>query len=122
MTRETLVALTTTIESREWVKRRRVSDGLPPEHPRASLTDDVKCFFGILRNTIGTHFTTKSVMVERRKICHDFSKRIDSDLPFFYYTSTHDRFYEGEWEDFDTSAPRQIFDNKAFEHENYQAS
>ena len=112
MTRQTLIALTTTIESREWMRRRRVIEGSPPEHPRACSTDDVECFFSVLRNTIGTHFTCKSVMVEWRKICLEFSKRIDSDLPFFYYTSTHDRFYEGERDDFDTytrprSNPRQ---------------
>ncbi len=112
MTRQTLIALTTTIESREWVRRRRALQSLPPEHPRAGSTDDVECFFSVLRNTIGTHFTSKSVMVEWRKICQEFSKRIDSNLPFFYYTSTHDRYYEGEREDFDTytrptSNPRQ---------------
>ena len=41
------------------------------------------------------------MLFEWRKVCQEFSKRIDSDLPFFYYTSTHDRFYEGEREDFD---------------------
>ncbi len=111
LSRETLVALTTTIESREWMRRRRVSEGLQPEQPRSSSTDDVECFFSVLRNTVGTHFTSKSVMIEWRKICIEFSKRIDSALPFFYYTSTHDRFYEGEREGFDkykkpTSNPR----------------
>ena len=65
VTRQTLIALTTTIESREW-RRRRV---LESEHPRAGSTDDVECFFSVLRNTVGTHFTSKSVMVEWRKIC-----------------------------------------------------
>lgn len=101
MSRELLVALTTTIESREWMRRKRSSGSLPPEHPRASTTDDVECFFSVLRNTIGSHFTSKSVLFEWRKVCQEFSKRIDSDLPFFYYTSAHDRFYEGEREDFD---------------------
>ena len=77
VTRETLVALTTTIESREWMRRRRVSVGLPPEHPRASSTDDVECFFSILRNTIGVNFTTRAVMLEWRKVCNEFSKRIN---------------------------------------------
>ena len=112
MTRQTLVALTTTIESREWMRRRRAMEGLPPEHPRACFTDDVEFFISILRNTICTHFTTKSVMAEWRKICREFSKRIDPDLPFFYFSSTHDRFYECERENFDTyirpkSNPRQ---------------
>ena len=100
MTRETLTALTTTIESREWM-RRCLNEGFPNEHPRATSTDDVECFFSVLRSMIGDHFTSKSVMFEWRKICLEFSKRIDVDLPFFYYTSTHDRFFEGDRQSFD---------------------
>ena len=79
-TRETLIALTTTIESREWVRRNRSCNIL--EHPRASTTDDVECFFSVLRNMIGNHFTCKAVMLEWRKVCLEFSKRLDRDLPF----------------------------------------
>ena len=71
MTRQTLIALTTTIESREWTHRSGAKEKLPPEHPS---TDDVECFFSVLRNTIGTHFTSKSVIIECRKVCHEFSK------------------------------------------------
>ena len=112
MTRETIIALTTTIESREWMRRRCANEGLPLEHARATSTDDVECFFSVLRKIIGNHFTSKSVMLQWRKICLEFSKRIDVNLPFFYYTSTHDRFYEGERPSFDkyikptTSNPR----------------
>ena len=91
LTRETLVTLTTTIESREWM---RTENGLLPEHPRSSSTDDIECFFSILRNTIGVDFTTKKVMLEWRKICQEFAKRVNPELPFFYYTAMHDRFYE----------------------------
>ena len=104
MTRETLIALTTTIESREWVRRRGSQDGHPVEHPRASNTDDVECFFWVLRNLIGEHFTCKAVMVEWRKICSEYSKRIDRDLPFHYFTSSHERFFEGERPSFDKFA------------------
>ena len=27
--------------------------------------------------------------------CVEFMKRMDPELPFYYYTSAHDRFYEG---------------------------
>ena len=43
MTQQTLIALTTNIESKEWIRRRHVG-GVPAEHPRASTTDDVECF------------------------------------------------------------------------------
>ena len=44
MSREILVTLTTTIESHEWTRRKRLSGSLPPEHPRASTAGDVDCF------------------------------------------------------------------------------
>ena len=39
----------------------------------------------------------------------EFKKRIDPDLPFYYYTSAHDRFYEDYMPDFSqmSSHPRQ---------------
>ena len=95
-TRETLIALTTTIESREWIRRRNSSKKLPPEHPRASTTDDVECFFSLTRNMIGNHFTVKDIQFGWRKICNEFAKRLDKELPFYYYTSRHERFFEGE--------------------------
>jgi len=27
---------------------------------------------------------------------HEFAKRLDSELPFYYYTSSRNRFYEGK--------------------------
>ncbi len=36
-----------------------------------------------------------------RKVCNEFMKRLDSDLPFYYHTSSHTRFYEGPLIEFD---------------------
>lgn len=94
--RETLLALTTTIESREWMRRRNAMEGHPPEHPRASSTDDVECFFSQLRNMVGSHFTVKEVQHAWRKICLEFSKRLTDSCHFFYYTSKSERFVEGD--------------------------
>lgn len=93
--RETLIALTTNIEGREFQRRERVVTGGQIEHPRASTTDDVECFFSLLRDNLGKDFTLKHVQFEWRKICLEFLKRMDPDLPFYYFTSAHDRFYEG---------------------------
>lgn len=30
------------------------------------------------------------------KKCLEFQKRIDPDLPYYYFTSSHGRYYEGE--------------------------
>jgi len=95
-TRETTTALLTTIESIEW-KREYANKGLVPvEHPRASTTDDVECFFSMVRDLLGSSFRLTTVMQEWRKICVEFDKRLDPQLPFYYYTSDHDRYYEGD--------------------------
>ena len=38
------MALITNIEGCEWHQREVVNQGLKPEYPRASTTDDVECF------------------------------------------------------------------------------
>lgn len=103
-TRETLIAITTNIESQEFQRRQIVVTGGNIEHPRASTTDDVECFFSILRDNLGKDFTLKHVQFEWRKLCVEYMKRIDPNLPFYYYTSAHDRFYEGPRPDFSQSS------------------
>lgn len=98
-TQETLVALTTNIEGREFQRRVSATTGYF-EHPRASTTDDVECFFSLLRDNLGKDFTLKHVQYEWRKCCLEFMKRLDPSLPFYYFTSSHDRFYEGPRPDF----------------------
>ena len=119
--RETLVALVANIESREWRRRYLESKQLPEEHPRASTTDDVEC---ILRDSVGKDFTLKEVchflflwntiqlhfpqvLYGWRKVTSEFMKRLDPDLPFFYFTSSHTRFYEGEMPKFSEPPSRQ---------------
>ena len=41
-----------------------------------------------------------------RKSCEELIKRMDPDLPYYYHTSTHNRFYEGELPKFDEPAHR----------------
>ena len=77
-------------------------NGYPPEHPRSATTDDVECFFSILRDCVGKHFTYKDVQFAYRKCCNELCKRLNPQLPFYYHTSSHDRFYEGMRPEFDT--------------------
>lgn len=105
--RETLTAVITNIEEREFHRRKRVSSQQPLEHPRACSTDDVECFFRSMRDIIGQNFTTKEVKFVMRKIILEFSKRVDPDLPFYYYTSSHSRFYEDNLPDFDKAPQKQ---------------
>ena len=41
-----------------------------------------------------------------RKSCEELIKRMDPDLPYYYHTSTYNRFYEGELPKFDEPAHR----------------
>lgn len=86
-----MIALTTNIESREW--RRRELCKL--DNPRASTTDDVECMFSIIRDLPGKHFTLCTAKYNWRKVCGD------PDFHFFYHTSSHDRFSEGDRPSFD---------------------
>lgn len=91
-TRETVIALTTNIESMEWKRRHN----LPSENPRSSTTDDVECMFFVMRDLAGKHFTLRKARYTWRKVCTEFTKRLDPDLGFYYFTSSHDRFYESQ--------------------------
>ena len=110
--RETLVACIANIESREWRRIDNVNHGRQPEHPRASTTDDVECFFSIMRDSIGRNFTTKQMNLGFRKACIEFTKRLDPDLRFYYHTSSHTRFYEGQMPEFADSSKKKKRKNK----------
>ena len=105
--KETLVAVTTNIESREHHRKSKINSSFPLEHPRASSTDDIECFFSVMRDIIGKNFTTKEFKFGMRKVVPEFSKRVDPDLPFYYYTSAHSRYYEGPHPDFDKAPAKQ---------------
>lgn len=85
----------TNIEGCEHRRRRNATSLSPPEHPRSCTTDDVECFFSVIRDTIGKNFTVKEVKHSFKKIVIEFLKRLNPELPFFYHTSTHVRFREG---------------------------
>ena len=91
--KETLVAMITNIEGREWHRREVMCGNRNKEHPRASTTNDVECFFSMMRDNIGQNFTSKQVKFNLRKVYGEFTKRLDPDLPFYYYTSAHSRYY-----------------------------
>ena len=73
--RETLIALIANIESREWRRQFCLKSGIPVEHPRASSSDDVECFFSVLRDNVGKDFTLKEV-------CHNLMVNVSCVLIF----------------------------------------
>ena len=58
--RETVVALLTNIDSQEYIRRQYSEQNEMPEHPRASSTDDVECFFSILHNQLGLNYNLRN--------------------------------------------------------------
>lgn len=93
-TRETFVEITTNIESQE---RRRILTSTVgySEHPRASTTDDVECFFSLTRRQLGDTFSLKDFKNAWPKIVREFTKKMDPALPFYYWTQNN-RFKVGE--------------------------
>ena len=82
-TREVLTALVANIETREWRRQEISQQSLNPENPRASNTDNEECFFSVMRDHIGANFTLKQPQFGWHKVCLEFQKRIDADLPFY---------------------------------------
>ena len=101
---ETLHALLANIEGRKWRQDYNSQHNIPPEHPRSSTTDDVECFFSTMRDIVGKDFTLKQVQHGWRKASIEMSKRLDPQLPYYYHTSSHDRYYEGERPSFDVQS------------------
>ena len=65
--RESVVAITTNVESIEF--RRRQNDEIGyEEHPRAGTTDDVEAFFALLHRYLGVIFTLKDFKALWRKL------------------------------------------------------
>ena len=107
-TREIVYALVTGIESVEWKRRDYSAIGQKIENPCSSTTDDVECMFSVMRDLTGKHFTLREVRYTWRKACIEVAKRLDPDLEFYYFSSLHDRFYEGERPHFDEKPSRKI--------------
>ena len=76
LTRETVVGIVANIESQEIQRRSYKQRGLPPEHPRASTTDYVEGFIGVLHDLLGPIFDHKTFIDQMPKICNERHKRI----------------------------------------------
>ena len=65
LTRECLIALMADIETRNYRQEFNSRPGIPPEHPQSSTTDDIECFFSVLRDVVGKDFTLKQVYTSK---------------------------------------------------------
>ena len=59
LTQETLAGLVANLESRELRRAEYQERGLPPEHPRASATDDVEGIIALMHEMLGDIFDVK---------------------------------------------------------------
>jgi hypothetical protein len=50
----------------------------------------VEGFFALLHEVLGPIFDHNAFIAEYPKILNEFNKRIDQDLPFFYWTGVHE--------------------------------
>lgn len=91
-TRELIVGLIANLESREIRRQEYLERGLPPEHPRASSSDDVEGFVALLHEMFGPIFDLKQFYQESTKILNEFGKRINPDLAFYYWTGAKERY------------------------------
>ncbi len=70
--------------------------GIPPEHPRASTSDDVECFFSVMRDNLGKNFTLKEVKYNFRKEfnCNNEDVTPDESISSEHLEQLKNGFYE----------------------------
>lgn len=91
-TREIIVGLVANLETCQQRREEYTERDLPPEHPRASSTDDVEGIIALFHEVIGVVFDTKEFYDEFPKIMNEFSKKSDPNLSFYYWTGSQTRY------------------------------
>ena len=91
-----MVALVANLESRAIRRAEYQRREMSPGHPRASSSDDVEGFFSLLHGMLGPVFHLKQFYDESEKLLNEYSKRIDLELPFFYWTGKTERYRDFE--------------------------
>lgn len=110
LTQETVVGLVANLESRELRRAEYQERGLPPEHPRASATDDVEGIIALMHEMLGDIFDVKQFLDAQPKILSEFKKRIDPDLEFFYWTGANERYRDFELPSFNQPSGEGIIE------------
>ena len=87
----------------EYLKR-----DLPPEHSRASLSDDVEGIIATMHDMLGDIFDVRQFLDAQPKILNEFSKPIDRELKFHYWTGAKERFRNFELPSFNTPSGQGV--------------
>jgi hypothetical protein len=106
LTRETIIGLIENLESREIRRVEYQAQGMPFEHPRASSTDDVEGLFALMHDMLGDIFNIKQFTDAQPKILNEFTKKIDPECPFYYWTGTKERYSEFELPSFNNASSK----------------
>ena len=61
-----------------------------------------------MRDLTGKHFTLREARYTWRKCCIEFTRRLGPDIGFYYFSSSHGRFYEGERPHFDEMPLKKV--------------
>lgn len=86
------MGLIANLATRELRRKEYKERDLPPEHPRSSTTDDVEEIISLFHEVMGDNFDLKQFFDEFPKVMSEFVKRIDPELPFFYWTGHQTRY------------------------------
>ncbi len=98
------------LESREIRRMEYEERGLPPEHPRASSSDDCECLFSLMHEMLGDIFDMKQFHDCQAKIFGEFAKRCDPNLKFYYWTGAKERFCEFDLPSFNTPSGEGVLE------------
>lgn len=83
MTREIIVGVVANLETRQQGREEYTKRDLPPEHPRASSTDDIEGIIALFHEVIDVVFDTKEFYDEFSKIMNKFSKKSQTPVCLF---------------------------------------
>ena len=110
MTREVIVGLVANLESRQLREVEYRCRALKPEHPRSSSIDDVESFIALLHEMLGPIFDMKEFYNALPKILNEYGKRIDNELPFFYWTGSKTRYKDFELPSFNEPSGQGVIE------------
>jgi hypothetical protein len=101
LTREVVVALVANIEGFLQRALNYTTRGIKQANPRSGTSDDVEGLFSTIREMVGQEFGMKQFYDSYPKILAEYEKKLNPDLPFYYWTGCHLRYRDIPLPDFD---------------------
>ena len=82
--------------------------GIKQANPRSGTSDDVEGLFSTICKMIGQDFGMKQFYDSYPKILALYEKKLNPDLPFYYWASCHLRYRDIPLPDFDQPGPCDV--------------